>query len=325
VDAATLVVAFLLVTMASLAGYLLSQWGFIGNSNVSIIGWLGISIGTLLLLGAAAIVLLTVGLLPELPQMPNIEWLEQRRKSAQSDGTTAERRLDLREGRTDATAATPTDRGVAPAESRSIAGGAAKDRNRFETTASSPQPSGSSREDKSSTALPRVGLVFMEADPWAATKCVYAINLDPGLSRWKIENECGTPVGVVLASCSKGPRECGLASTSWEYRRDGMILPGKIQRPVTDKEETQYGTQIRYVACVLATPVTIELIGQSGESRSSPSWSGNFAAARVDDECLRRVEEWSDAGRRTGQSIDVLLGANAPGNVRTVVISELDW
>jgi hypothetical protein len=103
---------------------------------------------------------------------------------------------------------------------------------------------------------------------------------------------------------------------AWEYQSNGMILPGKVQRPVTFTEETRYGSYIRYVACMVASPLAIELIGQSSELRSSPSWLEQFDAARNADECLRRVQRWSDAGRSSGQPIEVLLGGNAPGRIR---------
>jgi hypothetical protein len=169
-----------------------------------------------------------------------------------------------------------------------------------------------------------VGLVFAEADPWAATNCVSAFNPDPAdLARWTIDNDCGAPVGVVFVSCTESPPECNdRQSTSWEYQIDGMILPGKAQRPVTYDEETQYGRQIRYVACLVATPLAIKLIGQSSETRPSPSWLEQFDAVRKNDQCLTRVQSWSDAGRRSGKSIDVLLGTNVPGKARSGSTSE---
>lgn len=321
-DAATLVVVFLLVTAASLASYLWSQCISIRSINIS---WVAISIGTILLLTAAAIVVLTVGLLPTLRLSPNIESAEQMRKSAQFGRGAAERVLDRQEAPMETSSATiragaPTARGDSSAAGGSIAEGHSEQRS---GALSSLQPPGAPREVKSGAAPQGVGLVFTEADPWAATNCVLAFNPDPANpARWTIENECGAPVGVVFASCSKSPPECSSQSASWEYQIEGMILPGKAQRPVTDKEVTQYGSQIRYVACMVAAPLTIKLIGQSSESRSSPSWLEQFDATRKGDECLTRVQKWSDAGRASGLSIDVLLGANAPGRVRPGSTSE---
>jgi hypothetical protein len=330
VDASTLIVAFLLVTAASLAGYLLSQWSSIHNGGIGI-GWVAISIGTTLLLAAAAIVVLMVGLLPTMRLSPNIESAEQMRKSTQLGRGTAEGVLDRQEASTETLNATiganaSTDRGVSSSAGRYIVEGDPEHRSGMETaSALSPlQTPGEPREAKSGAAPYGVGLVFTNTDPWAATNCVYAFNRDPAeLTRWTIENECGAPVGVVFASCSKSPPECsGPQSASWEYQIDGMTLPGKAQRPVTDEEETRYGSQIRYIACMVAAPLTIKLIGQSSEARSSPSWFEQFDAARNGDECLARVQKWSDAGHSSGKSIDDLLGANAPGKVHPGSTSE---
>lgn len=314
------------ITASSLASYLLSQWTSIRNGGMSI-GWVAISIGITLLLAASAIVVLALGLLPTLRLSPNIESAEQMRKSAQSGRETTGRVLARQEALTEAlnatiTATAPTDRGGSPAASRNFP----EHRNGIEAASavSSPQPPLAPWAAKSGAASHGVGLVFAEADPWAATSCVYVFNRDPAdLTRWTIENECGAPVGVLFASCSKSPPECSdRQSTSWEYQSGGIILPGKAQRPVTDEEQTQYGSQIRYIACMAAASLTIELIGQSSESRSSPSWLEQFDVARNGDECLRRIQQWSDAGRASGKSIDVLLGANVPGKVRPGSTSE---
>jgi hypothetical protein len=322
VDASTLVVIFLLVTAASLASYLLSQWSSIRNGDMRF-GWIAISsIGTTFLLVAAAMVVLTLGLLPMPRLLSNNEPAEQMRKSPESGRGTADRVLDRQEASTAASDATtrpvaPTDHGASPAEGRYITEGNSEHRSEIDAASalSLLQRPGESGKGRSGAAPHGVGLVFAETDPWAATNCVYAFNPDPAdLTRWTIENECGAPVGLVFASCSKSPPECsGPQSTSWEYQVDGMMLPGKARRPVTSEEETRYGLQIRYVACMVATPAAIELIGQRSETRSSPSWSQQFDAARNSDPCLTRVQQWSRAGRGSGKSIDVLLGPNAPG------------
>ncbi|MFC4312415.1 hypothetical protein ACFPN2_25250 [Steroidobacter flavus] len=318
-DASTLVIAFLLVTAAALAGYLMSQWSSIRKGSIGI-GWIAISIGVTLLLTTAAVVVLTVGLLPGLRLSPTIESAEHTRKSTQSDERMFERKQASREPMSATIkAAAPTDRGASSAVGRYIAEGHSKHRTGNET-ASAP----SSREAKSSAMSQEAGLVFSAADPWAATNCVYASNPDPAdLTRWRIENGCGAPVGVVLASCSNSQPECG--GPSWDYQIDGMILPGKVQRPVIDADETWYGSQIRYVACMVAAPLTIELIGQNLESRSSPSWLQRFEAARNGDECLTRVRRLSDPGRDSGKSIDALLGADAPGKVHPGSTSDNEY
>jgi len=295
-DVSTLVVVFLLVTAASLASYLLSQWGSLRSSNTGI-GWVAITIGTTLLLAAAAIVVLTASLLPKLQLSPT-QSAQHMRKSTQAGSGTAERVLERQEATTEALSAgitAPTDQGVSPVADRSLAEGDSEHPSGMETTrsSSSPQVPVAPWDAKNSAAPLGAALVFMAADPWAATSCVYAFNPDPAdLTRWTIDNECGAPVGIVFAACSERPTQCSDGqSTSWQYQSDGTILPGRAQRPVSQEQETQYGSQIRYVACMLASPLTIELIGQSSESRSSSSWQEQFDAARKLDECLMRVQK----------------------------------
>jgi hypothetical protein len=55
---------------------------------------------------------------------------------------------------------------------------------------------------------------------------------------------------------------------------------GKSQRAVTHAEKTQYGPQISHVACIVATPFAVKLIGMDSETRASPVWVEQFAAAR---------------------------------------------
>jgi hypothetical protein len=118
-DASTLLVVFLLVSAASLASYLLSQWSPIRDSDRSL-GWAAISIGTTLLLATAAIAVLTVGLLPKLRFSPSNEPAEQLLKSAQFGDATAEPVLERQDPPTEASNATirpvaSSDRGVTPA------------------------------------------------------------------------------------------------------------------------------------------------------------------------------------------------------------------
>jgi hypothetical protein len=320
-----LITIFLLVTAASLVSYLLSQWSFIRNGDKTI-GWLAIGISTLLLMAAAAMVVLTTSWLPTLHLWPNDEKAERTRKSAQFGPGIAESVLHPLEASTEAPSAkigpaVSEDRGVSPTAGRYATAGDSGRRTGSEAVSA---PNSLQSSQAHWEAESGVGRVSAAVDPWAATNCVYAFNLDPAdLTRWTIENECGVPVGIVFASCSASAPECnGRQSRSWEYQSDGMVLPGKAQRPVFYQEQTQYGRVIRYVACVVATPLAVKLIGQSSETRSSQSWAAQFDAARSSDECLTRVQQWSNAGLRSGNSIDVLLGQNLPGKVRPTFTSE---
>ena len=108
---------------------------------------------------------------------------------------------------------------------------------------------------------------FKNDDPWAATRCVYAYNPGSDTTQWKIVNGCEVPVGVVIDGRS-------------------LILPSPAQRPVTLEEQTVQADNIRYTACFVATPKARALIGAPSEERSSPAWREQFESARVNDGCL---------------------------------------
>jgi hypothetical protein len=287
-----LVVIALVVGAASLASYLLSHWSSIRNSNRSL-GWATLGIGTTLLLAAAAIVVLATGLMPAF-QLPMNEPAEHGPGSAwANDGTAGPERN--RQGATSDASGTTTgpnpDRAGQLTANRHPTDGNVQSANQAETSAATRSPD--SRGDPMLAKSTAPSVVFTETDPWAATSCVYAFNphsTDP--TRWTIDNECGVPVGILIASCSRPSLECQI---------DGMTLPAKFQRSVTIEEETRYGGQIRYVACA---------IDPGSETRSSPSQQLDS------DACLTRVHTLSDLGRRSGKSLEALVGANAPIKVR---------
>lgn len=117
---------------------------------------------------------------------------------------------------------------------------------------------------------PRPLRTFNEDDPWAATRCVYVYNPGSDTNRWKIENGCEVPVGIVLANRS-------------------LILPAPAQRPVTLDEQTLDADSVRYTACFVATPKARTLIGAPSEERSTAAWREQLASARMSDGCLSRI------------------------------------
>jgi hypothetical protein len=146
------------------------------------------------------------------------------------------------------------------------------------------------------------------AEPWSATQCVVAFQIDPAdETLWVLENECATAVAIVIASCDQSADQCATNAT-WRYRANGMMLPAKWQRPVTLDESTQVGRRIRFVACNLNTTEGARLVGTDRSLQAPGEWSDRFEAARESDECLIRVHQWSAAGHRSSRSLDALLG-----------------
>ena len=140
-----------------------------------------------------------------------------------------------------------------------------------------------------SATLQTSGLAGTPQDAWGATRCVVSYRPDPlDPTRWLLENDCGEPVAVLIATCDGQRSECDeRASGLWDYREGGMILPGKHQRSVTYAEQTQHGASIRYIACIIEQPWAVKLIGQGPAAFSS----ADLEAAQPSDSCLARAQQ----------------------------------
>jgi hypothetical protein len=112
---------------------------------------------------------------------------------------------------------------------------------------------------------------FKEEEPLAATRCVYVYNPGSDAKEWKIVNGCGIAVGVALSDRS-------------------IVLPAPGQRPLTLEEQTVHADNVRYTACFVATLQARTLIGAPREERSTPAWREQFEAARMNDGCLLRLQ-----------------------------------
>jgi hypothetical protein len=110
----------------------------------------------------------------------------------------------------------------------------------------------------------------------------------------------------VIATCSQSEAECNAReSRAWKYQLDGMILPAKPQRSVTEAEETVRAVQLRHLACVVTNADAIKHIGKE-QVGFSPASREDFEPVRKMDDCLVRVRELSIVGQSTGLPIDVL-------------------
>jgi hypothetical protein len=151
-------------------------------------------------------------------------------------------------------------------------------------------------------------------EPWSATRCVIAFQIDPAdETHWIIENGCTTAVGIVIASCTQRADQCA-TNTAWSYRPNGMLLPAKAQRPVTQDESTQVGRRIRFVACNVTSAAGTRLIDTDRAMSSSREWNSSFQSATEIDGCIEQVRQWSEAGRRSSQSLEALFGVPIPAN-----------
>jgi hypothetical protein len=263
-DTSTLLVVFLLVMAASLASYALSHWSSI-RSAIGV-GWAATSIGTTMLLTAAAIVVLTFVFRGPLWR-PNLGAEQQSREAGAASKETSHRISASPVAVTNAATAEQTSESVANRQS-SGRSPAAVGANQQTQPPAATRTTQSNNDDRNS----QPGSAFKDADPWAATRCVYVFN--PDLSdptRWKIENGCDAPVGIVVDPDRS------------------IILPAPAQRPITLDEQTLRVSRANYRACFVATSQAITLISAPSEERSTPEWHQQFVSARANDGCLVRL------------------------------------
>lgn len=271
-DTSTLIVVFLLVTAASLASYALSHWSSV--RGVVNMGWAATSLGTTMLLVAAAIVVLTFVFRGPLWR-PNLGGEQQVRERAAAPEETSARR---REASSPSSGAASTSAAGANQAARS-----SRDRHAAEDLSDSmvgePQTTTAAITPSKTRLSSAPAAAYRNDDPWAATRCVHVYHPGSDLTEWKIDNDCDLPVGVRISGCDANTGPCG-----------PMIFPSKLQRPIALDEQIVYGASIHHVACFAATASVIYLISAPSEERATDSWREQFAAARASDSCLLQIQ-----------------------------------
>lgn len=309
-----LAIAFLIVA-ASLASYLFRQWPpFRGAERT--VSWMALSLGTTLFLVAASAVVLFSGVLP-------IDWLTERLGLLQSMmGHSQSEPLSNWPPEPSMREVSRTPAHDVAVEFTSSAGtitrsGVPGDFSGYSGTADNgyvtPTPQSTSHREaaENSTTLQVPGLVGTTRDAWDATRCIVSYRPDPSdPTRWFLENDCGAPVAVLVAACEhRVSEQDDCPSGLWRYRKGGMILPAKHQRSVTYAEQTQLGTSIRYIGCIVEQPWAVNLIGQGLAVFST----AGLEATQPSDPCLARVQHLAEAGSTFTASMDVLVGGARSG------------
>jgi hypothetical protein len=100
-----------------------------------------------------------------------------------------------------------------------------------------------------------------------------------GVTRWTIVNDCGAPVGVMIGN-------------------EGLVLPAKYQRSVTEAEERIDAASLHHSACFVTNARAIRLIGMSMEARSTADWRAEFETERQEDPCLSQIPRLRETGDR---------------------------
>ena len=300
-NVATAVFVLLIAVLASFGSFWLSRYAHARNQTG--LGWTALAIGTVLLLTAAAIMVMTSSRLSLIPWLAQVD--EKIVVGLPRADPSASRASPFQRVAGDTRAPYPQ---VARKDVSSDLGSEASD----QPTEFAPRGSASRADsvpDMGDLGERRLGrLAFNAADPWVATRCVIPIRRDPAhLTKWTIENDCPAAVGIVIATCSGSGCDEN-AMQRWTYEARGIVLPEKWQRTVTAREQTLLGERIERLACALSSARAIELIGESSEVRATEEWQREFEEARALDDCMSWVARLSEHGRRTGIPIHALIG-----------------
>jgi hypothetical protein len=264
--------SFALVLAASLASYVLSRTNVLRQRTFA---WAGMTAGTAMLLLAAALLALGV----------NIGW---RWWSVPAEPRSD---LDLRVS-IPGIVPRPFDIEAEAIEQRTAARdrGARPDMNH--RARSSDETPG-----QAVVAVPAAGLdglrmtasnraVALPRDPWSATQCVVAFQLDPANpDRWTFDNACDQSVAIFIAPCTGSADPCevrahGVHGESHAF----MLLPAKYLRSVTQAEQTWRGTTMHFEACYAGSALHT-LLGRSSELRATPAWRAEYAEALAAASC----------------------------------------
>jgi hypothetical protein len=266
--------SFALVLAASLASYALSRTNVLRQRTFA---WAGMTAGTAMLLLAAALLALGV----------NIGW-RWWSIPAELPGD-----LDLR-------VSIP---GVVPRafdieaeaiEQRTAARdrGARPDMNH--RARSSDEPPEQAAVVAAAPAAPLDGLLMASSnrplavprDPWSATQCVVAFQLDPANpDRWTFDNACDQAVAIFIAPCTGSADTCELRAYGVHGESHAlMLLPAKYLRSVTQAEQTWRGTTMHFEACYAGSALHA-LLGGNSELRATSAWRAAYADALAAASC----------------------------------------
>lgn len=153
---------------------------------------------------------------------------------------------------------------------------------------------------------------------WPATDCVASTRSDES-ARWILDNGCGRVVAVLFASCQFSETACftnALVSQGWSYEPAGILMTAGNDKPVplrlgkagplvapifTIRDPAGVRRQIRYLACEVTAPGALQVLRISGGDEE------RLAAELRADACYSQVLDWTRSGQRQGKSPDALL------------------
>lgn len=155
---------------------------------------------------------------------------------------------------------------------------------------------------------------------WPATDCVESMRAD-GSAHWILDNGCGRVVAVLFASCQLSETACftnALVSQGWQYEATGILMTAETDKPLplrlgddgplvapifTIRDAAGARRQIRYLACEVTAPGVLRLLRGLSDQLTPQRLTAELRA----DACYSQVLDWSRSGHRLGASPDALL------------------
>jgi hypothetical protein len=155
---------------------------------------------------------------------------------------------------------------------------------------------------------------------WPATDCVESLRADES-AHWILDNGCGRVVAVLFASCQLSETACftnALVSQGWQYEATGILMTAETDKPLplrlgddgplvapifTIRDAAGARRQIRYLACEVTAPGVLGLLRGLSDQLTSQRLTAELRA----DACYSQVLDWSRSGHRLGASPDALL------------------
>jgi hypothetical protein len=336
--ATAVLIITLLTVVASLASWLFSQW-LARRARVSGVALAVGGVGTVLLIGAVALVIVTASTSWQrlMPVVDNSPLLAPARVSSQRPDTMPgeSKPAAQQEDRAENPAAA-TERLRMSARKQEMLASAESHLERSEHAAAvelareylAVHPGDSDMRSLLARSLfgaehPGSASIIPAAivAEWPATDCVSSTRSDAS-ERWMLDNDCGRVVAVLFASCQLSETACftnALVSRGWSYEPTGILMTATNDKPValrladdgplvapifTIRDVAGVRRQIRYLACEVTAPSVLRLLRTSGgDELTSQRLTSELRA----DTCYSQVLDWSRSGHRRGASPDALL------------------
>ena len=308
------VIVTLLTIVASLASWLFSQW-LARRARVSGLALAVGGVGTVLLIGAVALVMVTAStswqqLIPVLDTSPLIAPAPRPTRSADTSTVESQRKQEMLAAAESHLERSEYSQAVdIVREYLAVHGGDADVRSMLARAMFAAQHPGPA------SIIPAA--IVAE---WPATDCVESMRADES-AHWILDNGCDRVVAVLFASCQLSETACftnALVSQGWQYEATGILMTAESDKPLplrlgddgpivapifTIRDAAGARRQIRYLACEVTAPGVLGLLRGLSDQLTSQRLTAELRA----DACYSQVLDWSRSGHRLGASPDALL------------------